>query len=102
MEEVSPADRGTLGDQAARMRGQRTTAPPPPTERDATTRALGAGLGLLGTFVGAIAFAFVMSRLVGGMYVTFVMPLFVGMLLAAFAAMGPKRFPWVIARRSSR
>ncbi len=74
------------------MRGQRVTTPPPPSERDATTRALGAGLGLLGTFVGAIAFAFVMSRLVGGMYVTFVMPLFVGMLLAAFAAMGPKRF----------
>lgn len=41
----------------------------PSPQEPSVQKALGAGLGLLATFVAAIAFAFVMSRLVGGMYV---------------------------------
>jgi len=57
-----------------------------------TTRALGAATGLLATFIAAIAFAFVLSRLVGGMYITFALPIFVGTLIAALASIGPRRF----------
>lgn len=61
-------------------------------DEPSTGRAVGAALGLLGTFIGALAFAFVLSRLVGGTYVTFAMPVFVGTLMAALASYGPRRF----------
>ncbi len=97
---MSPsADGPSLGD---RLSARRAAAPAPrlpaPSARpdrpreSATTRALGAGTGLLATFIAAIAFAFVLSRLVGGTYVTFAMPIFAGTLIAALASIGPKRF----------
>jgi hypothetical protein len=55
-----------------------------------TREALGAGLGLLGTFIAAMFFAFLLPRL--AVYVTFLMPVLVGFLLSALGAIGPRRF----------
>lgn len=97
---MSPsADGPSLGDRLSARRAASPDRPAPtPSARpdrpreSSTTRALGAGTGLLATFVAAIAFAFVLSRLVGGTYVTFAMPIFAGTLIAALASIGPKRF----------
>jgi len=95
--QVSPsADGPSLGDRLSARRAAvpspaRPTRPEAPRE-SSTTRALGAATGLLATFIAAIAFAFVTSRLIGGTYITFAMPIFVGTLIAALASIGPKRF----------
>jgi len=63
----------------------------PSAQRLAGTReAVGIGLGLLGTFIGAMFFAYLMPRL--AFYVTFLMPVLVGFLLSALGAIGPRRF----------
>lgn len=61
-----------------------------------TREAMGAGLGLLGTFVAAMAFAYLLPRL--AFYVTFLMPVLVGFLLSALGAIGPRRFGFGHAR----
>jgi hypothetical protein len=55
-----------------------------------TGEALGAGLGMFGTFIAAMAFAIALPRL--QVYVTFLMPALVGLILAAAGAIGPRRF----------
>ncbi len=55
-----------------------------------TGEALGAGLGMFGTFIAAMAFAVALPRL--QVYVTFLMPALVGLILAAAGAIGPRRF----------
>jgi len=63
----------------------------PSAQRLASTReALGIGLGLLGTFIAAMFFAYLLPRL--AFYVTFLMPVLVGFLLSAIGAIGPRRF----------
>jgi hypothetical protein len=66
-------------------------------DRSASTReAIGAALGLLGTFVAAMFFAFFLPRL--AIYVTFLMPVLVGFLLSAVGSLGPRRFGFGNAR----
>lgn len=63
----------------------------PMTDRTPHTREMvGAALGLLGTFVAAMFFAFFLPRL--AIYVTFLMPVLVGFLLSAVGSIGPRRF----------
>jgi hypothetical protein len=62
----------------------------PPTIDRRTAEALGGGLGMLATFITAMAFAFALPRL--AVYVTFLMPVLVGLILAAAGAIGPRRF----------
>lgn len=90
-------DRPTLGERARALRSKAPSepprwTPPEPAPGSSTTRALGAAFGLLGAFLAAMAFAFVLSRLVGGIYITFALPIFVGVLIASLASYGPKRF----------
>lgn len=69
----------------------------PSFERAERTREMvGGALGLLGSFIAAMAFAFLMPRL--AFYVTFLMPVLVGFLLSALGSIGPRRFGFGDAR----
>jgi hypothetical protein len=87
---------GTLGDRLAAVRAQGSPSRPPlndpRADRRTTTRAVGAAMALMATMFAAIAFAWVLSRMVGGVYITFLTPMVAGMLIAALASIGPRRF----------
>lgn len=67
-------------------------APGPPPDSPEIRYALGGGLMLLAGVFAAMAMAFVMSRTVGGMYVTFLMPALVGWVIGGAMGWVAKRF----------
>lgn len=95
----APPEHARSGSAFREADGPAAPVPPGgPRTEPLTARALGAGLGILATFLAAIAFAFALSRLVGGTYVTFAMPLIVGTLIAALGSYGPRRFSFAEPR----
>lgn len=58
----------------------------------ATRWALGAGLALFMCAIAGIAFGWMLAQLIGGMYITFLMPILVGILMGGAASVPAKLF----------
>ncbi len=58
----------------------------------ATRWALGAGLALFMCAIAGIAFGWMLAQLIGGMYITFLMPMLVGILMGGAAAVPARLF----------